>query len=326
MLATTELYSGSGPPQVIKGCALQAPETPRVDFVVAYALVSGLIQRRLAEAGVRVLFIKGPFPAQQGLRPPKISVDIDLLVPPDEVDLATEVVAGDGWYRRDAARLRVAHEKHSETLLHPFWPNMIDLHRFWTGFIGDRDQIFDLLWNEREERRHECLRASTTEPRSSALLLALHDIRSHGVRDLDSRLDRLASRCRAKWGPETGALLMETAVALGAEHTAEPFLRRLGVEVPKAAITAELHEWEMQLRSGGRSVEGWQLRFREAPLLTKPAVVLDALALRPGQLRALRPQTPPGVLAFWRAWFERLRQARSWSRQRRADRDPSSSS
>jgi len=300
--------------------------SPEVDFVVAYALVSGLIQRRLAGAGVRVLFIKGPFPAQQGLRPSKISLDIDLLVPPDEVDPAAEVLADEGWYRKDAERLRVAHEKHSETLLHPFWPNMIDLHRFWTGFIGDRDQIFDLLWSEREERRHECLVASTTEARSSALLLALHDIRTHGVRDLDSRLDRLASRCQEKWGLGTPALLMETAVALGAEQTAAPFLRRLGVDVPDVPMTAELREWEMQLRSGGRSVEGWRLRFREAPLLAKPVVVLDALALRPGQLRALRPQTPPGVLAFWRAWFERLRGAVRSSTQRGADRDRPSSS
>lgn len=285
-----------------------------VEFKIANTLITGITQRRLERAGIRALFIKGVFLSEQKLRAPKLSLDVDLLVHPDDVDSALEILNADGWYRKDAPGLRVAHEKHSATLLHPYWPNMIDLHRFWTGFIGDRKQIFDLLWESREEHRVQHVSVYTTEARASALILALHDIRSHGILDVDRRLGELAGRCETKWGSDTGALIHETARSLGAEYTAGPFLQKFGISISHLPMTPELREWNMQLRSEGRSVEGWKLRFRQASLRRKPEVVLDALALRPGQLRALRPDTPPGLIPFWKAWWERLCEALKWSR------------
>ncbi|MBK0419474.1 nucleotidyltransferase family protein [Leucobacter sp. CSA1] len=288
-----------------------------VDFDVAYTLVGELAQRRLNEHGLRVLFIKGQVLAKQGLRPPKTSLDIDLLVHPNDFDRVRDVLGADGWYRKDAAELRVAHEKHSDTLLHSYWPNMIDLHRFWPGFLAERGHIFDLLWEEKERGFIQSTPVHTTGAEVSALMLALHDIRSSGIPNREERLDALAARCEAKWGAEAGAVLHSKASLLSAVHTAAPFLQRLGVKPEQVTPSPELKEWQMQLRQQGRSVEGWWWRFKEAPLRAKMDVFLDASALRPGQLRALRPETPPGVLAFWKAWFTRLVEAVKWIRARK---------
>ena len=114
----------------------------------AVPLGTVLLQRLLDDAGVRSLVIKGPAFAQLGVRKPKHSNDIDLLVAPEDRTRATEALAQAGWsiisHWFPPALDDVIY---STTFRHVQFPSTLDLHHHFSGFFAD--DAFDALWCSR---------------------------------------------------------------------------------------------------------------------------------------------------------------------------------
>ncbi|WP_170931987.1 nucleotidyltransferase family protein [Brachybacterium massiliense] len=275
-------------------------------YVPAITLVAAIVADRARRAGLRVLFIKGPFFTAQGVRDPKQSFDLDILLHPEDVDQLVELLAKDGWRLRDHPDAVLPFEEHSVTILHHFWPCTIDVHRFWLGFLQDAALTFERLWQYRERTAVGALAFDTPCYEDSAVLEALNEIRS-GHRH-EGTLAGIRQRVRGRLGEAAGCRLRERALQLGAELSAAPFLRPLGqhVSIPDAPGPAYA-EWVKRLSAEDQSVTAWLLRLRDAPLRRRPGMVVDALALRPSQLRALRPDARPGFRGFLEAWTTRAR-------------------
>lgn len=87
------------------------------------------LQRLLAAAGVRSLVIKGPAFAEHGVRRPKQSNDIDLLIHPQDREGMTSALVVAGW-------TSISHwfppalddVVYSTTFRHPLFPVTLDLH------------------------------------------------------------------------------------------------------------------------------------------------------------------------------------------------------
>ena len=109
------------------------------------------LQRLLATAGIRSLVIKGPAFVELGVRKPKQSNDIDLLIHPrDRKGMTTTLVAA-GW-------TSISHwfppalddVVYSTTFSHPQFPASVDVHHYFTGVFARADG-FEVLWERRTE-------------------------------------------------------------------------------------------------------------------------------------------------------------------------------
>ncbi|MDN5745214.1 MAG: nucleotidyltransferase family protein [Nocardioidaceae bacterium] len=107
------------------------------------------VQRLLTSWGVRSLAYKGPAFAVLGVRRPRVSNDIDLLIHPDDRDRATAALTGAGWTRVwlsfPAAVDDIAY---STTVSHPRFPATVDSHHWVKGALA-WPTAFDTMWEQR---------------------------------------------------------------------------------------------------------------------------------------------------------------------------------
>lgn len=95
------------------------------------------LQRLLERAGVRSLVIKGPAFAELGVRKPRVSNDIDLLIHQDDRTTATEVLAASGWSIISHWFLPALDEViYSTTFRHALFPSTLDLHHRFSGLFA----------------------------------------------------------------------------------------------------------------------------------------------------------------------------------------------
>ena len=95
----------------------------------AVPLAHALVDRIAEERGVRVLFIKGPTAVEQGLRPPRASLDVDALVDPARRHLLAARLADLGWVDEHPYTSPTVLPMHSLTYRHVSWPCELDLRR-----------------------------------------------------------------------------------------------------------------------------------------------------------------------------------------------------
>ena len=82
----------------------------------AVPLAHALVDRVAVDVDVRVLFIKGPAAALQGLRTRRASVDVDVLVDPSRRQVLAERLTDLGWV--DETPVHLAHRA-ADALAHP---------------------------------------------------------------------------------------------------------------------------------------------------------------------------------------------------------------
>lgn len=287
---------------------------------LATALAHSLARR----AQVRVLTLKGPQAAADGLRPPRPSYDVDLLIDPTQLDQYMGVLAQVGWEARPTSGFPVLLSPHSVSLTHPGWSVDIDLHWNWPGYLSPDASVFEELWSNRRTEILAGAPVTVTGMADSALILALHVLRE------SSNLTSVQRRAReydylvefVNRDPALRAAIPERARLLHAERTAEPFLSALGFETPQPQpLTPEserqLREWRLH-QGADHAVAGWVHQIRQAPLWLKPVVAWQAVFPSPAALRAIDPFIGDGALELSRGWWRRtrrgLRTARSASR------------
>ena len=161
----------------------------------AVPLAHALVARVAGDHDVRVLFIKGPAAAEQGLRPHRGSVDVDVLVDPRQRGLLAAALDELGWVDENPYLSPTVLPQHSLTHRHESWPCELDLHDRFPGFFADPQAVFETLWLRRTTVRVAAQDIPAPDRAGHALVLALHSLRDPhdtsrqiDLHDLEQRL------------------------------------------------------------------------------------------------------------------------------------------
>lgn len=274
----------------------------------AVQLATALSQHVAHAAGIRTLVIKGPLAETQGLRPPRQSQDVDLLVDPARFDDLLDAFREYGWTPRPTPGFPLMLDLHSRTLVHPRWNCDIDIHHYWPGFIGDAGHIFDWLWDRRQALPIAGVDVDTPGLADSALVLALHSLREAGHADTGSRLLREYAAVVERVGSDEGLAraVFGSAQETGSLQTARPLLLAIGFDVPEDTNPSEeLRRWQLHVYARHR-MTAWLLEVRTAPFPRKLLVVWRAVFPTAEALRAIDPQIGDGARELIAGWGRRL--------------------
>lgn len=239
------------------------------------------VQRLLEGAGVRSLVIKGPAFVELGVRRPRTSNDIDMLVHQDDRARATEALTDAGWsiisHWFPPALDDIIY---STTLRHPLFPVTLDLHHRFSGLLAGA-AAFDALW----EKRTQVTLAQqlvTTVGREHALIIEA--LNATKLLEEERRADTAARVVSAAEEFEA-SVVSAAAESVGARHTASPLITALGGDVPAEEAPHGYREWTIR---GGRN--------------SSRDLVIDLLRRAPGHIpRVVWQQLTldPDIARFW---------------------------
>lgn len=273
----------------------------------ALSLLPALALHVAEQCGTRLLLVKGDSYTHHGLRNERVHADIDVLLSPDDVTPFLAAMTDLGWHSRYGEYDDYPLPSHSKTLIHERWPIDIDVHRRFPGFLRDPRQVFEELWDTRSEVTLAGRRVPVTGLAASALVLALHSVRSK----LDDpryapELERLCEAARG-WDTKTRDDVRDLAIRTGCSQSLAQVLPRLGVEanLPDGADPIDLQRWASNLERGFPSPSLWFRNFRGSPLHSWPRMLWDTIWPNEAYLRGTR-QIRPGKAALNRARRERI--------------------
>lgn len=272
----------------------------------AVPLAHALVQHRARQAGIRVLSIKGPVLAAQGLRPEQTSTDADLLVDPAGMDLLTARLEDSGWRARPGYSTPSIIPVHSATLTHPGWPCDLDLHWYYPGFLLDPAVAFDELWSRRSSLLLAGVECAVPSPEASMVIMVLHAQRDHHAAARRDGLDRMLRHLAALDTAQRETLL-RFARDSGSIEAMRPVLARAGL-VPSEVEqpSPQLDDWMLMVRAENIGAVHWMHRLRTAPWRERPRVLWRALVLPEREIRAQYPHAGAGRLALVGAHLKRL--------------------
>lgn len=192
----------------------------------AVPLASALVDHTASRAGVRTLLIKGASLEHHGLRPPRTSADVDVLVDPVGLDDLLAALAGLGWKRRSDVFPTQRDAPHAITLVHPEWPCDLDVHRFFPGFLADPAAVFDALWTSSTRIRIAHVLCRIPDAVHSALIYKLNLLRSGDALGLTPNLDDWISALSRHDRNDLESLIHATGATLAIEHSSPQWLSR----------------------------------------------------------------------------------------------------
>ncbi len=275
----------------------------------AVHLLHGYVERVARDAGVRVLFIKGPVLAAQGLRPARVSIDVDALVDPAAMSRMRDALEKLGW--RVPTPDTTAHvvPQHSATYAHQAWPCTLDVHDRFPGFLADPQVVFEALWARRTTATRgrpgrAVLRRTGQRRHPGAPRVAGPEPAAPAVRARPPR------RCAQRPLDDAGrAELAQLATATGASATLEPFLDAVGAPRTGREVvdTPELRAWRIRTAATGVKSVAWVAELSRTPLRRWVHTLWRAVTLTEAEIRHTYPDAAPGSWGLLRARIRRLR-------------------
>jgi hypothetical protein len=268
-----------------------------------------VVDRVARDLGVRVLAIKGPVAALHGLRPPRTSVDVDMLVEPARFDEVLTRLQDLRWLPAQISEGPSVLPPHSVTLRHPQWPIEIDLHHSFPGFLAPVSEVFELLWDDRVEAVLAQRRIPAAGLAGSFLVGTLHALRHMHIPRHTAEFELLMEFMTAAPG-ETRAEVIALAEATGALQTARPLIERFGA--PREEVDPDRAEafrsWTLRTRLVDTRVTPWLIELRRSsPRRRLPVLLRALLGASEAELRRNWPHAPPGRRGLWLARWWRLR-------------------
>ncbi|PNH85235.1 nucleotidyltransferase family protein [Arthrobacter sp. AFG20] len=254
---------------------MEAPAAEGLLSISEGVFLGHALVARLAEnLGIRAFFIKGPASVIQGLRLPKVSVDVDVFVAPADLESLLAGLHQRGWRERVAEGDIGVFHKHSVTLNHASWPCHIDIHFRFPGMEADPAAAFDVMWAQTQvlEMAGRGVRVPSKE--LGVVLLALHALRAPHLHISQQELCFLKDlSAREALGPA----VHEISAATDALAAMRPFLTdivtgHVGVEWPAAST-----EWRNRLFSrepgSARIIALFQSPLRDKPRMLRAALL-----------------------------------------------------
>lgn len=275
----------------------------------AVPLAHALVDRIAREREVRVLFIKGPTALAQGLREPRVSLDVDALVDPERRHLLAERLTELGWVDEHPYTSPTVLPMHSLTHRHRAWPCELDLHDRFPGFFVEPQAVFERLWEGRVDVTVAAREIPCPEPAGQALVLALHALRDPHDPSKAAELAQLAERVTEGATPSSLRGLAELARDLGAADTAAPFLDQVGAPPLGRGSTRadDLRAWQLRTQPADVTGVSWVHELRRLPWYRRPGYLWYAATLSDVEIRLAHPGLAPGRLPLLRARLRRLR-------------------
>ena len=293
----------------------------------AAPLLHALIARAADDLGVRVLAIKGPVVALQGLRAERTSADVDVLVHPRDLQVLVDGLMSLGWRESvSGSTTPTIMPRHSVNLLNDMWPVGIDLHHYFPGFLADPGDVFDALWDRHVLIPLAGVPIPACDRVGHCAVVALHLLRD--APDGDSApLADLEARARRLLTSDDVHALVRLADATDSTATLRPFLVSLGVEGPDLVAPRD-HEalllWERRTRAEGSAP--WLLLLAQTRKREWPRTLWHALMLTDEEIYAMH-HVAPGDASLASLRWRRIRRGvrgmprtiRSLIRERRRD-------
>lgn len=269
---------------------------------------------RLGRAGVRPLLLKGPVITEWlhgGDRARRPYGDVDVLVAPDEADVARRVLASEGFAATGPAqRWGAARPDHAECWFRDEDRVAVDLHLTVHGgeWIGP-----DRVWAAATEGTDElALLGATVEGPAEPFRLV------HLVLNLQPR-DRPGTRAWTDLElavrtvpPEGWRAAVDLARRHGLDGDLGPLLGRVSGGAPLAQALGLSTRWPLRLRlrhDAGTSVAKRLADLLEAPWRLKVGIARDLVVPRPSQLRRRHPDLGPSRRGLLRGYLRRIARA-----------------
>ncbi|NNG39271.1 glycosyltransferase [Flexivirga sp. ID2601S] len=252
--------------------------TTRLGVTDAVLLAHAMAARLAHQNEIRVLFVKGPLAARQGVRDRLASGDADVLVEPNSYKQFLGLLMDKGWRERPAREAPRFFNLHSTSLFHPQWPCDIDVHHEYPGLFAPIEQTFDVLWSRRDNHLIGGVQVPTPRAIDMAVIVAAHSGRNSADPRSAAELSQVAAYARAC--PERIDELLSAAVEFRAVSALSPLWSRLEIESPEPDLTpAEAEAWTLLTRGPANSTAfHWLVAFRRASLTGKLKILM-ALAI-----------------------------------------------
>lgn len=250
-----------------------APPSAQLLLEEAVLLCHAMVAHVAASNDVDVFFIKGPVSALQGLRPPKVSVDVDVMVPPASMAALTAALDLRGWRERPSEAESSAFPHHSVTLFHDDWPNNIDLHHRFPGMEAPAPDSFAKMWKRTQPATLAGCRLQVPERPLAIVFLALHALRSPSRESGNVELDFLLSLELAALKSE----IIHCSTETGSLGALRPFLTSAFGEDCVPTWPSESAEWRNR-RAVGAAGSLRAISILSAGWKERPKLVVRALA------------------------------------------------
>ena len=268
----------------------------------AAPLAQAWLARVARQYGINAIFIKGAGLALHGLRAPRTSSDVDVLVEQSNMGAIREILLRHGWSPRPTQFLDHHRPAHSESFVHPYWPCDLDVHWRFPGFLAPNDVVFNSLWTRRVSANVANAQCSIPDWDSSVLLLALHSLRSSKAHTRHNAefvgLVQVVSSSRVR-------RLIELARQTGAVETLQPFWHAIGYAATSSAgaYYVEIREWRALVESGGYGAYTWLRALNQAHgLPMKLRIIRRAVWPTRDDLRVMAPDTAGRTRVGFRIW------------------------
>lgn len=259
----------------------------------AAQLLHALIARAAADLDIRVLAIKGPVAALQGLRAPRTSADVDVLVHPRDIRALVDGLVALGWRKWGAVNSApFIMPRHSVNLLNDLWPVGIDVHHYFPGFLADPGDVFDALWDRQEQVTLAGVPIPACDPVGHSAVVALHLLRSFPDGE-GSALADLEDRARLVLRPGDVEALVGLARRTDATATLRPFLLALGVpqsDLGEARDPEAFALWNRRARVVGSAP--WIMLLAQTPKRHWPRIVWHAVMLTEKEILEMHQVVP----------------------------------
>lgn len=243
-------------------------------------LAHAWVQALAESLHLRVLFIKGPSLHRLGLRDQRSSSDVDVLAAPDDFERLCDAMQRAGWEERDSGLLMRNISHHSRAFVTSTWPCDVDIHSRFPGFLADPGVVFEELWKRRLYLTFADKECVTADRLSSALILALHSLRS--VKTQSRHTAELEQLNGAAFTQAELVLLGGLASRTGSAEPLREVLLRMGCALPPSvqSVDAEaLRAWRIRTEASehGLGTYRWLSAFLRAPLSRKAGILHGAV-------------------------------------------------
>jgi hypothetical protein len=157
-----------------------------------------------------------------GLRTPRESGDLDVLLPRAAVDAVAARLRARGWRPRARDTDELIFPAHAVTLYRPGWPVDIDLHHRYHGLPSAPGTAYDRVAPHCERQRIDGIDVLAPRPAAHAVLVALHSLRGAGIARHRAEREELVTALRGMDVEE----VLAAARDLGALANARPVLEQ----------------------------------------------------------------------------------------------------
>lgn len=249
-----------------------SPRAARRELTLAEAVPLCLVvaERILQRAGVRALAIKGPAFGALGIRPERLSMDVDVLVDPEQRELAGRTLRGSGWTDWAPESLYEPFGAHSRTLEHPLWPCSLDLHWTFPGFLAPLELTFEAFW---EERTSVAIAHQPVDTLCRPHALALETL--HVLRECPPDSERqvvrgvlaaMPQKLTEKETEDLGVLLERAGATRTLATLAELTGATLKIAVTDDAPDEAFVQWRTRQHTSSAPLHWWFTELRQNPL------------------------------------------------------------